>query len=306
MHTRRGFTLVELLIAMILTLAVCGITFQILLTNQRVARTQSEHVGMQDNVRAGALIVSNELREVGYDSVPAAAGLAVAGVASGVAGSDLQVPLQPGKLNYKAMRGVGFTCAAPAINQVKLRRPFYYGLREPIVGDSLALFVDSDASRTDDDAWVHAKVTGIAINTCADGVTAALQLTIAFPAGVNAATVVGKMTQGGPVRVFEIMELQYYANGGQSWLGMRAVSRGEVGPQPMVGPLADSTVGQRGVTFGYWDNAGNATIVPANVRTITVRLRGVSDYAVRSTKSYSTVDTLSMTTRIALRNALRP
>ena len=74
----------------------------------------------------------------------------------------------------------------------------------------------------------------------------------------------------------------------------------------MVGPLADSTAGQRGLTFGYWDNAGNATAVAANVRSITLTLRGVSDYAVRSTKTYSTVDTLSMTTTIALRNALRP
>jgi hypothetical protein len=179
-------------------------------------------------------------------------------------------------------------------------------VRNPIVNDSVAQFVDGDASRTDDDGWVHAKVTGVANGTCADGVTPAIQLTIAYPVGVTGATVAGKMIQGGPVRVFEIMQLRYYPSGGQSWLGMMAVSRGEVVPQPMVGPLADSTGGQRGLTFGYWNNAGNATTVTANVRTITMTLRGVSNYAVRSTKNYSTIDTLSMTTRIALRNGLRP
>jgi hypothetical protein len=287
---------------MILTLMVCGVTYKILLTNQQVSRTQSEHVGMQDNVRAGGLIVSNELRELGYDSVPA--GAAIAGTSTNP-GSDLQTIL-PGRLEYKAMRGLGFTCAAPTFNTVNLRRAWYNGLRDPLTTDSVALFVDSDASRTDDDGWVHAKITAVSTAAnCTDG-QAAIQLTLAFPAGVSGATVAGKMASGGPVRVFEIMQLRYYVSGGQSWLGMMAVSRGENAPQPMIGPLADSTGAQRGLTFGYFTNAGAATTVPANVRTITMQLRGVSDYAVRSTKDYSTVDTLSMTTTIALRNALRP
>jgi prepilin-type N-terminal cleavage/methylation domain-containing protein len=301
MRTHRGFTLVELMVAMVLTLAVCGVTYKILLTNQQVARTQSEHVGMQDNVRAGGLIVSNELREVGYDSVPTAAGLAAAGVVSGVVRPALQIIL-PGRLEYKAMRGLGFTCAVPTSTQLKLR--WYNGLRNPAVNDSVANFVDGDASRTDDDAWVHAKITAVAASTCADGVTPAIQLTIAYPGVVNGATVAGKMIQGGPVRVFEIMQMRYYVSNGQSWLGM--LSQSDNAPQPVVGPLADSTATQRGLTFGYLDNAGNPTAVAANVRTITVTLRGVSDYAIRTTKNYSTVDTLSMTSTIALRNALRP
>ena len=303
MHTRRGFTLVELMVAMILTLAVCGVTFKILLTNQQVSRTQSEHVGMQDNVRAGGLIVSNELRELGYDSVPA--GAAIAGTSVNPI-SDL-ILIQPGRLKYRAMRGIGFTCAAPTSTQVKLRRAWYNGLRDPLTTDSVALFVDSDPSRTDDDGWVHAKVTAVttAGATCTDG-KAAIQLTLAFPAGITGATVAGKMASGGPVRIFEVMEMQYYPSGGHSWLGMRAVSRGENSPQPMVGPLADSTAAQRGLTFGYWDNTGTATTLAAKVRTITVNLRGVSDYAIRTSKNYSTVDTLSLTTTIALRNTLRP
>jgi prepilin-type N-terminal cleavage/methylation domain-containing protein len=302
MHTRRGFTLVELMVAMILTLAVCGVTFKILLTNQQVSRTQSEHVGMQDNVRAGGLIVSNELRELGYDSVPA--GAAIAGGSLNPV-TDL-MSILPGRLRYRAMRGLGFTCAPPVFNQIKLRRAWYNGLRDPIVGDSLALFVDKDASRTDDDSWVHAGITAVAVGACTDG-KAAIQLSIGFAASItNPADVAAKMASGGPARVFEVMELKYYANGGQSWLGMMAVSRGEVAPQPMVGPVADSTANQRGVTFAYLDNAGNPTAVPANVRTITLNLRGVSDYAIRTSKNYSTVDTLSMTTTIALRNTLRP
>ena len=152
MRTRSGFTLVELMVALILTLAVCGVTYRILLTSQQVSRTQSEHVGMQDNVRAGGLIVSNELRELGYDSIPIAAGLGVAANAV----SDLQT-IQAGRLRYNAMRALGFTCAAPTSTQVKLRRTWYNGLRDPLTTDSIAVFVDGDATANNDDAWVHAK-----------------------------------------------------------------------------------------------------------------------------------------------------
>ena len=85
MISRRGFTMVELMIALVLTLMVSGVIFQVLLRNQRVSRTQTEHVGMQENVRAGALIIANELREVGYDSIPApAVATLVNGVAPGI------------------------------------------------------------------------------------------------------------------------------------------------------------------------------------------------------------------------------
>ena len=209
MRTRSGFTLVELMVALILTLAVCGVTYRILLTSQQVSRTQSEHVGMQDNVRAGGLIVSNELRELGYDSIPIAAGLGVAANAV----SDLQT-IQAGRLRYNAMRALGFTCAAPTSTQVKLRRTWYNGLRDPLTTDSIAVFVDGDATANNDDAWVHAKVTAVTTAaTCTDG-TAAIQLAIAYPGAINGATVAGKMIVGGPVRIFEVMELRYYGSRG--------------------------------------------------------------------------------------------
>ena len=71
MTTRRGFTLIELMIGLILLLAVGGVTYQLLVNTQRVSRSQTQHIGMQDNVRSGALIMANELREVGYDQITA-------------------------------------------------------------------------------------------------------------------------------------------------------------------------------------------------------------------------------------------
>jgi prepilin-type N-terminal cleavage/methylation domain-containing protein len=304
--TGRGFTLVELMIGLVLTVAVSGVVYQLLLANQRVTRTQAEHSGMQDNVRAGALIVTSELRELGYDSVPALAALGVNAVAS----SDILTAL-PGRIRYRGMRALGFTCFASTTAQIRLRRATYQGLRDPLVNDTLSIFLDGDESISGDDAWVRAGVTAVnAASTCTDN-SAAIALSLGWPAASatapTPANAVAKMITGGPVRVHEVMEMGYYADNGQSWLGMRAVSRGEALPQPLVGPLADSTAAGRGFTLGYLDRNDNVTGVPSAVRTITIDLRGVTDQAVRSRVTrQATIDSLSLSTRVALRNMMRP
>ena len=70
MTDRRGFTMVELMVALVLTLMVGGVTYALLVNSQRVSRSQTEHVGMQDNVRSGALIVASELRDIALHRIP--------------------------------------------------------------------------------------------------------------------------------------------------------------------------------------------------------------------------------------------
>src|ERR671921_3018084 len=60
----RGFTLVEIMLALVVTLIVTGAMYNLLLTTQRLTRTQSARVALQSSVRAGALIVVNELSEL--------------------------------------------------------------------------------------------------------------------------------------------------------------------------------------------------------------------------------------------------
>lgn len=298
---RAGYTLVELMIGLVFTLAVSGVIHQVLLANRRMSRTQAEYAGMQDNVRTGALIVASELRELGFDSVPGLAGLGAGPAAS----SDILVA-QPGRIRYRAMRGLGFTCSAPTTAVVLLRGAGYQGLRQPAANvDSVSIFVEGDPALADDDAWVRARVTGVSAGACADGATGIALSTAWDDAAVGAAAVT-KMVVGGPVRVFEIMELQYYPQDGRSWLGMRSVSRSEV-IQPLVGPLADSTANRRGFTLGYLDRGGNPAAVSTEVRTITIALQGVTAQPVRSVNPHHpTVDSLALTSRVALRNMLRP
>jgi prepilin-type N-terminal cleavage/methylation domain-containing protein len=291
---RRGFTLVELMVALVLVLAVCGVTFALLTQNQRVSRSQVEHAGLQDNVRAGALVVANELREVGYDSIPLEAALAAEASVS----PDLLL-MQPGRLEFRAMRGIGFTCAVPTPGQLRLRRATILGLRQPEVGDSITVHVEGDSATGADDAWVHAGIAGLSAGLCDDG-TPAVALAVGF-VGAAAPT---RMVVGGPVRFFEVMELRYYQSGGKSWLGSRSVSAGGV-IEPMLGPLADSTATQRGLTFSYLDRTGAPTTVPNEVREIAWTLSGVTDGAVRGSGSALAIDSLTLSTSVALRNTLR-
>jgi hypothetical protein len=189
-----------------------------------------------------------------------------------------------------------------------LRPALYYGVRAPVANDSIAVFVEGANSTGTDDAWVRAKITAVGTGTCTDGTANAITVSLAWPAapaGLGAAAA-GAMLLGGPVRIFEIMEMQYYPSGGKSWLGMRSVSAGG-GIQPVVGPLADSTAGQRGMTLEYLDKNDAATATLVNVRAIRLTLKGVTEEQVyKSGGSSSAVDTLSMSARVALRNALRP
>jgi prepilin-type N-terminal cleavage/methylation domain-containing protein len=305
MTDRRGFTMVELMVALVLTLMVGGVTYALLVNSQRVSRSQTEHVGMQDNVRSGALIVASELREVGYDSVPAAP--PALGPGNGT-NSDLLL-MQSGKLWYRAWRGIGFTCFPPADNELRLETVTYMGVRQPQVNDSIAVYVERTNSTDQDDAWVHARITGPPVTTkqCTNG-NNALSLPIAYEGGTIAGNVTGGMVQGGPVRIFERMEMRHYQSGTQWWLGMRSLNTAGTVIQPVLGPLADSTAAQSGLVFTYLNKDRNPTAVLKDVREIQVTLKGVSDGAVRTTGGASSfaVDTTALTTNIALRNALRP
>jgi prepilin-type N-terminal cleavage/methylation domain-containing protein len=297
MIRRRGFTLIELMVGLVLVLAVGGVTYALLTQNQRVSRSQVEHAGLQDAVRAGALVVANELREIGYDSIPAEAGLGVAATVS----PDLLVML-PGRLEYKAMRGLGFTCVAPAAGQLRLRRATMLGLRQPEAGDSITAHVEGDSTTGADDAWVHAGVTGVSAGLCDDG-SPAVVLAVGF-AGAAGSAAPARMVVGAPVRFFEVMELRYYRSSGKSWLGSRSITAGGV-IEPMLGPLADSTGTERGLTFAYLDRTGVVTSIPNEVREISWTLKGVTDGPVRTSGSALAIDSLTLSTSVALRNTLR-
>jgi len=317
MTTRRGFTLVELMIGLILLLAVAAVTYQLLVNTQRISRSQNQHIGMQDNVRSGALIMANELREVGYDQITAASlpllQLRFPGAAL-VAGtnSDLRA-IGPDSVIYRAMRGLGYTCqlSAGTNDVVVINNPLdvqrqWQALRTLTTTDSLMLYIENDKTTSGDDMWLTVGLTTAPVaQNCPDG-TAGIRFRIGIPAGllITSGTAFGNMFVGGPVRAFELMQMRSYTSGGKVWLGMRSRPL-TVGTtlEPVLGPLTGTATGLQ-LTFRDANNA--TTTVADNVRSVQVSLQSASDELVRTTGRYAKVDSLTMTTRVALRNALRP
>lgn len=300
---RRGFTVVELIVALALGLVVAGLVHRQLLHGRRLARAQLERTAMQDNVRVAALVLAGELGPLGYDEITPEAAAALGSPAE--LRSDLRA-VQPGAVSYLAVRGTGHACGAALVApaEILLADAAWRSHRAPRPTDSLLVFVESDPATAADDAWIHVGVLSTASSSCPTG-EPALAVRVGFPAPLPP-EVLARMTSGSPVVLVELMQARYYASGGKSWLGLRSVSTGEA-VTPVAGPLADSSADVRGLTLRYLDATESPTADPRAVRAVEVALVGVTDQPIhgRDTRR-ALVDSFALTTRVALRNALRP
>jgi prepilin-type N-terminal cleavage/methylation domain-containing protein len=281
MTQRRGFTLVEILLALVIMGVVTGALYRLLNTSQRLAVAQAEQVSLQSNVRTGSLVVPNELRELNTWQGGAAAQ------------NDVTVADADG-ITYRAMRGLGFVCQAPAANELRIRQSSWTGLRAPDAArDDLYLFVDGDTDEDGDDGWLQMAITAVNFSGTACGVGApGYLLTVAGPPAVAINT---------PVRTFELMRLELYVDDGQWWLGARSVNV-EPDLQPMLGPLTDD-----GFALEYLNATGAVTADLTAIKSIRLTVRGLTDGGVRAGGSGAMGHPEeALVTQVLLRNSIRP
>ncbi len=283
MPNRRGFSLIELLVVMIIMLTVTAGIVKLLNNTQRLSRAQSVRVDLQSNVRTAAIVVPSELREI--NAVTGGTGPQ----------NDVRV-MQQTSITYRAMRGLGTICNAPDATHIRLRRSTWAAYRDPqAVRDTLYVFVENSEDLTSDDAWQAQGITNVSTaNTCPDG-TASITLTL------NPGLPVQPV--GTPVRTFELMQLSLYQQGGKSWLGATSVSAGEA-VQPLLGPLVDVN----GLRFKYLDANGNVTAVNSDVKSITMTVRGETSQKISTGGGNGNLQYLqdSLVSQVSLRNAFRP
>jgi prepilin-type N-terminal cleavage/methylation domain-containing protein len=277
-HTRAGFTLVEMLMAMIIFLVTASLIYISMRLMEKVQRSASEKAGNQLTVRSGSQTVAAELREV--NNV----------VSSG--SSDL-VAISSSGVTYWAMRNSGMTCQVSS-NEVRIRLgSTYSGYRLPVMlRDSLLVFADRDTTSVADDQWVQHPILGPASNsTCPDG-AAALAINI------GGGLVVADYQVPGPVRTFELMRLAITTSGGRQYLGAQSLSGGG-GMEPVIGPITSG-----GLQFVYRDQAGTVTNVPSAVRTIDLTVRSESSRPVTTLGGgVGALLSDSLALRVLLRNA---
>jgi prepilin-type N-terminal cleavage/methylation domain-containing protein len=287
MPQRRGFTLVEVLVALVIMGIVTGAIYQLLNTSQRLSLAQAEQASLQSNVRTGSLVVPNELRELntwlgGLDDR-----------------NDVLDPLDDDAITYRAMRGLGFVCQVPAADELTIAKSSWTGLRPPAGDrDDVYLFIDGNEDDDDDDQWLPVDITGATeeANACDDGATGfVLTTAAALPAEALAVKVYT------PLRLYEVMELKLHGADGEWWLGARSVNV-EPDPQPVLGPLT-----AEGFNLVYLDAVGAETADRTAIKSIQVTVRGLTEDAVRAGGSGALGHPEEeLLTQVLLRNSIRP
>ena len=268
--TRGGFTLVELLVAAVVSGALAVLTGGLVAASASRLRDRSERMALEHALRVSLGAAAAILEPLGADSG---------------AGPDLS-QTAPGSFVARSSRATGFLCAAASdLLHVRAGAPWWRAVRSPVAGrDSLLIATVGGADR-----WIAAPLLGTpATGACPDGSAALLLPTSVSPA------VTARIGAGSPLRVFEPVELRIYVSGGASWIGLRQLQTGEA-IQPLAGPFTGA-----GLSLAYTDwfaqpaSASAVAQVTLMVRGLTSRDGGVGVAGASATRADSSMLAVSL------------
>ena len=197
----RGFSLIELLVAMVVAGIVALAGWRVMIRATTGASARHAGIAREATLRTSALFLAHELRGLGSRNDTA----------------DL-LAFAPESLTYRATRGAGVVCGS-SVGGILVERDRFFGFRIPQAGrDSVALFEPATGS------WRAGPITSVAPGNC----------------GGRPALLLGgpldSASTGTPVITWEIMQVRLYRS--TDWqLGARSLSAGET-TQPVAGPLS--------------------------------------------------------------------
>jgi prepilin-type N-terminal cleavage/methylation domain-containing protein len=283
--TRRGFTLVELLIALLLMGIVTAAFYGSLTTNQRAYQKQTQVIDLQQNMRAAAAILPSELREVDASE------------------GDISA-MSATSITFLAHRWMGFICVPPVMpvlaNPVTMmvRRDPFTGAASILPPTRCSCATRDDASRKDD-GWAHAQAAAPVVAAACPDTKPGVQITMNLNLGALP-NVAGAITSGSPVLGYETVTYGLYqpVAGGDWYIGLTTAN----GRQPLIGPLLPN-----GLSLSYYDSTGVVTANRDSVARVDIVVRAMTNQQVRSTTGASTLARVvdSVRTSVALRNNRR-
>lgn len=250
---RRGLTLIECLVSIVVSSVLLAAVYALLLAGSRMVRAESASLDMRRNVRAAGDVLRAELQSA---SAPA---------------GDL-LSLSDSALTLRAQRGFGIVCATPVASSIVLDDSLLSQLRTiDATKDVALLYADGDPRFGADDRWLQASVSWVGGGVCANSARGT-RLTLS---GASIAADLRDVAMGAPVRLFEVLEYRRYRDAaGLWWFGVRgpAAGGGWTASSPIAGPL----LAHGGLVFRYADTLGNATATVTDVATVEVALHGLA------------------------------
>jgi prepilin-type N-terminal cleavage/methylation domain-containing protein len=318
---RSGFTLTEVLVALVLLGFVMGTMMLVLIRQQRFYRSANEIIDTRTQVRQAIAMLPNDLRTISTSD----------------SRNDTDIYEASDKaIELRSIFGSSIICKKISVSQYVLPpvdvakgTALTVWSREPVVGDSVLVFDDSTSVGSDDDHWENYKITAVstlaatATNACptTSGFVQAADVTagkVSYLLTVDAPpsqTLSGTIGQGAPIRFFRRRRYELYQpSGSTSWyLGRTDCDHnGNVCPglSPVSGPFAaySTTVANSGLSFIYWKSDGT-TFTPTTALASKQQIAGIQIVARADTKTRVTIagmanevkrDSLSL--NISLRN----
>ncbi|UCF20838.1 MAG: prepilin-type N-terminal cleavage/methylation domain-containing protein [Gemmatimonadota bacterium] len=259
----RGFTLVEVLIALTLTGIVVAGTLQALSAQKKFYARQARILDARHAMRASTTILSSELREVS------------------AASGDLY-SVSRDSVAFRSTVGFGVICRVSA-STGSLALTQVSGHLRLELADSLLVFVER-TQQDGDDSWRALAVSGISTGGggCAERGSSERVLTVSGD--------LSGIWVGAPARLFRAYVFKLFEMDGRWWLGRR--KRGSsLDYVPVAGPLAPP--GSSGLRLTYFRGDGAATVNPTQVVRVSIDVRAPTnrtlsdpDYRLLSTSVY--------------------
>ena len=270
---RRGFTMVELIVGLVVGLMVLGGVVQLMVVQGKGYRKQREVIDIRETAREAAALLTWDLRQ-------------------SVFGGSVPSVMTAGTVALRSPRGLGTVCARhPTLPRYALWK----------TGGNITATVDDSALvyQLGRDKWVPLKISAV-------GTPASMGVTACAWPGARPPDVVVELVPntkydsayikvGAPLRIFRRVLYTEFQQNGRWWLG-RKVGAAATYDQ-LTGPLVAPG---NGLAFAYYDTLGAVTANPAALGSVafTLRTESYKNTYVGSTFAYQRD---SLITRVALR-----
>lgn len=293
---RRGFTLVELLIVIVLLAIVGGTLMRILAGQQRFFRSAGDLLELRSQLRQASGAIAADLRDISSK------------------GGDI-LAVTDSSIDFRQTFGNSVICQINSTQEIVIPPTTLSSgllltnwLQQPTNVDRVMVLDEGPTDQATDDSWDRSNIQNFTpeLNICpmtsggftsvSDATSNSYIVDLASPLGAS-------VKVGAPVRFYHHAHYSLYQSTDQSWyLGYCTPDCGS-GIQAVAGPFLPYTnTGTGGLTFTYYDSTGTVTTTPSNIARIRIALRGQTRGQVNIAGMQRKTVTDSVVLNVAIRN----